>query len=64
MQKSMFVQSLDEGTSLFNDEEVSATVVDHTYGAYKSNTEAKKLSTGIAKIIHDENGDILKVRNI
>ncbi|PHS31982.1 MAG: hypothetical protein COA92_07335 [Sulfurovum sp.] len=57
----MYVQSLDEGASLFNDEEVSATVVDHSHGAYKSNTVAHKLSTSIAKIIHDENSDILKV---
>ena len=57
----MYVQSLDEGASLFNDEEVSATMVEHKHGAYKSDREAHKLAVGIAKIIYDENSDILKI---
>jgi len=57
----MFVKSRDENDSLFSDDELSATVIEHTYGEYKSNNIAKKLATGIAKIIRDENEEILKI---
>jgi len=57
----MYVKSQDEGASLFLDDELSATVIEHGYGEYKSNGIAKKLATGIAKIIRDENEDILKI---
>jgi len=57
----VYVKSLDAGTSLFNDDEVTATIVEHKYGGYQSNMVAKKLSTSIAKIIRTEASDILKI---
>ena len=57
----MFVKSKDDGASLFPDENLTATVIEHGYGEYKSNTVAKKLANSIAKIIRDESEDILKI---
>ena len=57
----MYVQDLNKGASLFNNEEISVREIEHKYGEYKGNTIAKKLSTSIAKIIRDENSDILKI---
>jgi len=57
----MLVESKDRGVSLFPDEDLTATVIEHGYGEFKSNTVAKKLATDIAKIIRDENDTILKI---
>jgi len=56
----MFVQSLDEGVSLFEDDEVGATVVEHKFGEFQQNVVAKKLATSIAKLINLENSMILQ----
>jgi len=57
----MFVKSKDEGASLFSENDLTATVIEHGYGEYKSNNVAKKLANGIAEIIRDESEDILKI---
>lgn len=56
----MFVQSLEEGVSLFKDDELSATIVEHKYGEFQQDVLAKSLATSIAKLISLENSTILQ----
>ncbi len=47
--------------SLFKQENLSSMVNEHKLGEYKNNALAKRLSITIAKIIRDENEEVLKV---
>ncbi len=52
---------LDVQETLFPTSEVREGTEEHKYGSFKSNEAAKKLATSIAKIIRDENEEILQV---
>jgi len=52
---------LDMKDTLFPASEVNEDVDEHKYGSFKGNAVAKKLATSIAKIIRDENEEILQV---
>ncbi len=56
----MYVESLDKGTSLFTDDELGATMIEHKYGEFQQSVLAKKLATRIAKLINLENSTILQ----
>lgn len=56
----MYIKSLDKGSSLFSDDELGATVVEHKYGEFQQSIVAKKLATSIAKLINLENSTILQ----
>jgi len=54
------VEPLDKGASLFPDDELGATMVEHKYGEFQQNIVAKKLATSIAKLINSENSTVLQ----
>ncbi len=54
-------ERIDVQESLFGTGEVNEETVEHKYGAYQGNVVAKKLATSIAKLIRDENEEILQI---
>jgi len=54
-------ERIDVKESLFDTGEVNEKIVEHKYGTYQGNTVAKKLATSIAKLIRDENEEILQI---
>jgi type III restriction enzyme len=52
---------LDIQQTLFPIDELQEDTEEHKYGSFKGNVVAKKLATTIAKIIRDENEEILEV---
>ncbi len=52
---------LDRADTLFPVSELNEGTAEHKYESYKGNTLAKKLANDIAKIIRDENEEILQI---
>ena len=52
---------IDRTDTLFPASEVNEETAEHKYGSFQGNTIAKKLATTIAKIIRDENEEILQI---
>ncbi len=52
---------IDKTDTLFSISEVNEETAEHKYGSFQGNTIAKKLATTIAKIIRDENEEILQI---
>jgi len=57
----MVFDSGEDESSLFSNDTMTATIIEHQYGSYKSNTVIKKLTGSIAKLIAKENSNVLKV---
>jgi len=54
-------ERLDVQETLFGADDIQEDVTEHKYGSYKGNAVAKKLATSIAKLIRDENEEILQI---
>jgi type III restriction enzyme len=54
-------ERIDVQESLFGTGEVNEETVEHKFGTHQGNAVAKKLATSIAKLIRDENEEILQI---